>query len=279
MLYNQEEGLLKNGSLSARIYFLLLKKPSTVSELSKIIYNGKVQLANIIRVVNALKEGVYIEEYLLSRDEKIKLNFDTRTIYWKANYRPIIDYAQEVVGYRKKGSPSIKKEDLTEDDKKILSLILNSKWFSRFYEDNFLRTQQGEVIIYNNNIFSDTPIRFFAFILEELFSIRMTLQKFIKFKSDEKNLLQINDFDKYVEVKKSLIDEETKNAITKVIKMAKRSLGNYSETNISIDYFLRDYYILLIPYKLAEKLSTIGRVALTVYLHFNSAIDYYRPKY
>ena len=36
---------------------------------------------------------------------------------------------------------------------------------------------------------------------------------------------------------------------------------------------LQDYFILFIPYNLAEKLSSMGRVPLTVVLAFNNAIN------
>ena len=51
MNYNVEEGLLKEGSLSAKIYFLLLI-PKTKSEVSRIIYNGKIQLSNISKNID-----------------------------------------------------------------------------------------------------------------------------------------------------------------------------------------------------------------------------------
>src|SRR3989344_3962037 len=273
MLYDPEKGLLKNGSLTAKIYFLILKNPLTVSELSKIIYNGKVQLAHINRIMDKLSKDGYIEEYSLSREEKREQNIDLRTRYWKAKYKPLIEYAQKAVIERKKDSPSTKKEELTEEDKKIFTLILNSKWFSKFYEDEFLKTQKGEVSIDNGVILSDTPIRFFAFMLEELFSIRMTLQKFIEFKTNEKDILNSENFDKYIEEHKSLIDKDVKLAIDKAIKRAKRNLGNYGDTNKTIDYYLQDYFILFIPYNLAEKLSSMGRVPLTVFLAFNNAIN------
>jgi len=273
MLYDLENGLLKNGSLTAKIYFLLLKRPLTVSELSKILYNGKVQLAHINRIIDKLSKAGYIREYHLSREEKRKQSIDLRTRYWKANYKPIIEYAQKAVNERKKDSPSTKKEELTKNDKRIFNLILNSKWFSRFYEDEFLKTQKGEVSIDNKVILSDAPIRFFAFMLEELFSIRMALQKFIKFKINEKRLLELEDFDKFIEENKSLIDQNIKLSIDKVIKRAKRNLGSYRDTNKAIDYYLRDYSLLFIPYNLAEKLATIGRVPLTIFLAFKNATE------
>ena len=67
-------------------------------------------------------------------------------------------------------------------------------------------TQKGEVSKKGRIILSDTPIRFFAFMLEELFSIRMTLQKFIKFKIGKEKLLNSSDFDTLIEEHKSLIE-------------------------------------------------------------------------
>jgi len=273
MLYDPEKGLMKNGSLTAKVYFLLLKSPLTVSELSRIIYNGKVQLAHINRIIDKLSKAGYIREHHLSREEKREQSIDLRTRYWKADYKPLIEYTEKAVSDRKKDSPSTKKEELTENDKKIFNLILNSKWFSKFYEDEFLRTQKGEINIHNKVILSDTPIRFFAFMLEELFSIRMTLQRFIKFKINEEDIFKSEDFDKYVEEHKSNIDQNTKSSIDKAIKRAKKNLGSYGDTSKAIDYYLRDYALLLIPYGLAEKLSTIGRVPLTVFLAFKNATE------
>src|SRR3989344_1058971 len=168
MLYDPEKGLLKDGSLTAKVYFLLLKKPLTVSELSRIIYNGKVQLSQITRVIDKLIQNGCVEEFSLSRDDKRNKGIDLRTNYWKATYKPVIEYAQKAICERKKSSPSSKKEDLTETDKIIFKKILNSKWFSIFYEDEFLKMQIGETHTINNILLSESPIRFFAFMLEEL---------------------------------------------------------------------------------------------------------------
>ena len=101
----------------------------------------------------------------------------------------------------------------------------------------------------------------------------MTLQRFIKFKINEEDIFKSEDFDKYVEEHKSNIDQNTKSSIDKAIKRAKKNLGSYGDTSKAIDYYLRDYALLLIPYGLAEKLSTIGRVPLTVFLAFKNATE------
>jgi len=270
MLYDSSNKILKNGSLTSKVYFLLLKNPLTVSEISKLIYNGKVQLSHINKIIDLLEKQGYIEDHFLSREERRENKIDLRCRYWKANYKPLIEYAKYAVDMRKKDSPSSAKESLVDDEIKIFESILKSKWFSSFYEDTFLETQHGEVMLHNKIILSDCPIRFLAFMLEELFSIRLTLQKFIDFE------LPYNDskisFDDFCKNSNNLISDKIKNRIDLALKKAKKYLGSYESTNTAIDYYLKDYYILFIPFKLSEKLSSIGRVPLTVFLAFNNAV-------
>jgi|SRR3989338_254351 len=272
MDYDITEGLLKEGSVTAKIYFLLLSKPMTVSDISRIIYDGKVQLGHINRIIEQLSKEGYIEEYSLSREERREKEIDLRNRYWKANYKPIIEFAEQRVIERKKDSPSSLKTDLSDKEKRVLYLIFNSKWFSKFYEEDFLKTQHGEVTFQNKTVISDTPIRFFAFMLEELFAISKVLQRLANFKFKEDDILLEGNFDIFIEKKKLLIDEKTKDKIKKAIKRAKSNLGSYASTNKAIDYYIRDYALLFIPLTLSEKLLSIGRVPLTVFLAFHHAV-------
>jgi len=272
MHYDVTEGILKNGSLTAKIYFLLLTKPMTVSEISRIVYNGKVQLAHINRIINNLSEKDYISEYSLSREERREKSIDLRNKYWKSNYKPIIEFSEQAVIARKKGSPSKLKKNLTEKEAKALNLIFNSKWFSKFYEENFLKTQHGEICKINNYILSEVPIRFFAFFLEELFAISSVLQRIANFSINEDDLLKEPNFDSFIEKNQGLINEKIKIKISRAIKNAKENLGDYESTNKAIDYYIRDFAILFIPKKLSEKMSSIGRIPLTVYLAFHYAV-------
>ena len=61
MLYDSSNKILKNGSLTSKVYFLLLKSPLTISEISKLIYDGKVQLAHINKILDQLEKEDYIE--------------------------------------------------------------------------------------------------------------------------------------------------------------------------------------------------------------------------
>lgn len=270
MLYDSSNNVLKNGSLTSKVYFLLLKAPLTVSEISKLVYNGKVQLAHINKIMDVLEKQGYVYEYYLSREERREKQIDLRCKYWRANYKPMIEYSIAAIDRRKKDSPSSRKENLSNDEIKLFDSVLTSKWFSSFYDDDFLKTQHGEVILHNKTLLSDCPTRYLAFMLEELFSIRLTLQKFINF-----NIFYGNDkisFDDFCEKNKSLISENIKQRINIAFKKAKKYLGNYTSTNTALDYYMRDYYILFIPYELSEKLSSIGRVPLTVFLAFNAAV-------
>ncbi len=270
MLYDLSNKTLKNGSLTSKVYFLLLKSPFTVSEISKLIYDGKVQLAHISKIIDLLEKEGYIEDHFLSREERRENKIDLRCRYWKANYKPLIEYAKRAVDMRKKDSPSSMKKSISDVEIGLFESILKSIWFSSFYDDTFLETQHGEVMLHNKIMLSDCPIRFLAFMLEELFSIRLTLQKFIDF-----NVYYDNPkipFDDFCEKNTKLIGEKTKNRIRIALKKAKKHLGDYTSTNTAIDYYLKNYYILFIPYKLSEKLSSIGRVPLTVFLAFNDAV-------
>ena len=270
MLYDSSNKILKNGSLTSKVYFLLLKCPLTVSEISKLIYDGKVQLAHINKIIDLLETQGYIEDHFLSREERRENKIDLRCRYWKANYKPLIEYAKYAVDMRKKDSPSSTKESLSDDEIRIFESILKSKWFSLFYQDAYLETQHGEVMLHNKIMLSDCPIRFLAFMLEELFSIRLTLQKFIDF--DIVYDTQKIPFDDFCGKNGNLISDKAKNRINIAINKAKKYLGDYKSTNTSIDYYLKNYCILFIPYKLSEKLSSIGRVPLTVFLAFNGAV-------
>lgn len=275
MLYDNSDKILKNHSLTSSVYFLLLKEPTTISDLSKIFYGGKVQLSHLNKIIDKLSKVGYIKEYPLSRNQKQTKNIDLRRKYWTATYKPVIEYSKLAIDERKKTSRLKERDNLSGGEVKILESFLNSDWFKKFYDDNFLITQHlvnGEVYKKDNPILSETPIRFFAFMLEEICSIRLTLQKFVlEFKIREYD--EELSFDNFIEQNKQLINEKLNKELKLVIKRAKKYLGNYDTTNMEIDYYFRDYAILFIPYKLAEKLQSIGRVPLTVFKAFMGATN------
>ncbi len=274
MMYDESNKILKNNSLTSSVYFLLLKKPSTITELSKIFYNGKIQLGHLNKIIKLLIKHNYIEEKPSLKKYNSLKNIDLRNKYLKATFKPIIDYSKIAIIDRNQKS-ILPREKLSENEITIYESILNSNWFNKFFEDNFLRTQHleqyGEVYSLHNIILSACPIRFFAFMLEVLFSIRVSLQRIISPKIKEYDGKE--SFDNFIKKNKKNIDLELVKNLDTVKKRAKKYLGNYQNTNTAIDYYFREYAIIFIPLEFSKKLYSIGRVPTTVFSNFIRAVN------
>lgn len=259
------EGLMKEDSLSARIYFLLLNKPLTQTELSKKIYSGKVQLANIKKNIEDLEKEGFVER--LPREIGAGKNYNQ--LYYISTLKPFENFVVEAVKWRKDTSKSNKKEELTEKDRKFLRSFLSSEWFKRFYSQEYLAVDlecEGK----KDNRFCSCPIRFLARLLEEIFVITQMFGNFkFLFNYEE---LSMESFDSFIKSNQNRISEQSQKTIKRVVKLAKEGLGNYPGTNKTIDFYFEDYGVLYLPYSLAKKLSSIGRVPLTVAVHFNAAL-------
>lgn len=276
MDYDIQEGLLKENSISARIYFLLLKRQASASEISEVMYGKhKVQLSNVLKAIEKLIHEGYVEEVLLSNKQKEEQGIDKRKKPYKSTYKPLLEYIEKKVNWRKETSEDRNKEKITPEDKQVLELIFKSKWFSKFFQEDFLKTQIGEVMITKNKeIISHCPIRFFAFFLEELFEISHLYQllKFQKVKNQD--ILDSKNFDSIIEQNKQKITNETMTQMSKINSIVIKSLGHSKkEGKTAFDYYNSDSGILFIPLSLSEKLNCIGRVPLTISIYFGSAIQ------
>lgn len=263
MEYDIQTGLLKENSLSAKIFFLLLKRVMSQSELSKAIYGkDKVQLSNIKKAVDKLAYQGYIEEVLISKIEKEKLGIDKRTDLYKSTYKPLIEYIKLITKKRKETSKESKREETTEEDIQVLTRIFNSNWFKKFYSEKFLSSQKGEVTkLPNGEFISHCPIRFFAFFLEEFFTISFLIDFF---NIQNKEILSFQSFDLFLE--EYTIEKKDLTILQQIKKRASDLLGDYTATNLCLDYYFKDKGILLIPKKLAYKLQSMGRVPLTMHI-------------
>lgn len=259
-------GLMKEGSLSARIYFLLLNKPLTQSEISKLIYSGKVQLANIKKNIEDLERGGFIKN--IGRVVGIGKNYNQ--IYYTATPKPILEFIKKQVKFRSKTSKSKNKGEINREEIKFLNIFLTSDWFRKFYSQEYLNLDlecEGKL----NNRSCSCPIRFFARLLEEIFVINEDLGNYnLTFNKEN---VRINSFDKFILYNKSKITVNNRLKIKKIVKIAKKVLGNYPNTNKIIDFYFRDYGVLFLPYTLSKKLSTLGRIPLTVSNAFNIALE------
>ncbi|MFA5020405.1 MAG: hypothetical protein WC533_04900 [Candidatus Pacearchaeota archaeon] len=259
------KGLLKEGSLSARIYFLLLNDPITQSELSRLIYGGKVQLDNIKKNLDDLENEGYVKK--LDREFGAGKNYNQ--IKYTSTLKPLIDFIINSVTSRKNTSKSTKKEEITKEDIDFMNKFFNSKWFKRFYSQEYMNVDlecSGKI----NNRFCSCPIRFLARLIEEVFVITESFGHF-KFLFNKQEL-DIEDFDKFIIENQLSISETDKKRIKRIVKWAKSYLGSYDGTNKTIDLYFYNYGILFLPYSLSKKLSSIGRVPLTVSIAFTDAL-------
>jgi len=258
-------------SLASKIYFLLLTNHMTVSDLSRIIYDGKVQLTQIVRVIDKLSKLGYIKEYTISREERRERGIDLRKKYWKANYSSLIVHSTERLASRIKESKPKSSDIFSDEELRAFKIILESKWFSRFFNKDYLELDMEVDIKKGDHLLSSNPLQFFSLLAEEIGAIKIELSPVLPFNPSCSEIIEISDFDRYCEINR--IDEKLEKKINLIIKKAKRRLGNYNSTNKKIDIMMENYNLLFIPIDLAMKISKIGRIPLTVFLAFKSAVE------
>jgi len=260
------QGLMKEGSLSAKIYFLFLAKPVTQTDISKILYSGKTQLANIKKNIEKLEKNGYI----VSTGRKAGKGENYNRIYYQSTLKPLMEFIELQVKYRKKSSKSKNKKILTKEEKLFLEIFLKSNWFKRFYSQTYLNLDlecEGK----RNNRICSCPIRFFARLLEEIFAIT---ESFGYYGINFNKSIAMDDFDEYLKENVKSIDSKKRKVIKKVVKYAKEGLGNYQETNKTLDFYFYNLGVLFLPFELSKKLSTLGRIPLTVSNAFNDSLNY-----
>lgn len=257
--------IIKPGTIAGQIYFLTLGIPRTVSKISKYIYNGRVQLAHINRVIEKLESKGYIEQVTLTREERRNKNFDLRAKFWKAKSDLLVDYCAARINSRpRRKKISDKSKDITDKEKSALKLIFDSKWFSSFFKNEYL---EHDIDIDNRNgdyLRPSNPFQFLGFTIEEIGAVSFFVNAKTELFINTDDLLKVNDFDKFVFENNHLITDSIKGGISKIIKNSKRYLGNYEDTNFQLDYMIKDYNIFFIPNDLASKLTRVGRIPLTL---------------
>lgn len=259
--------IIKPGTISGQVYFLMMGIPRTVSEISKYLYGGKVQLTHINRVIDKLESAGLIEQVVLSRNEAKERNFDLRAKFWKAKPGALVDYCESRINSRLwKKKISDKTDDLTDKEKKALNMIFESNWFSKFFKNEFLEHDIDINIRNGKYLRPHDPFQFLGFTIEDMGAVSFFVNRKTGIRIDTEDLLKSKNFDKFIVDNKNKITESVKSKIIAVMKRSKKYLGNYVDTNFKLDYMIDDYGIFFIPNELAYKLTRVGRIPLTLSL-------------
>ncbi|MDE1830679.1 MAG: hypothetical protein KGI25_10200, partial [Thaumarchaeota archaeon] len=151
-----------------------------------------------------------------------------------------------------------------------------------------LRERSEQLGEYNGGaIVCPDPLKSLSYLLEELCAIRMTYSFYKDFSHDmssikttNEEIIKAGDWDKFIEQKSTLLNEDTKDIIVKILKIGKKNLGEdmYESVRVQFDIMFGNYGLLFIPLELADKLQTVGRVPLTVFLCFENAVEYIENK-
>ena len=252
---------LRGGSVIAKVYALLLLSPMSVSEISRKIYNGKVQLSHVERIINKLSSLGYIKEKFLNRSERANLRLDLRKKYWVANYKPFLNFVLLKVKERADSSRFKKEDSIKDTELSALEIILNSRWFKNLLKCECIR----EGLLYD-------PIQELSLLVEEIFAIAYTLRSVVGINVSSEDIVESKNFDELLKVRGSELSSETKNDVKKVLRNAKKMLGNYKSTNNKLNLMFDKMGVIFLPYDLQDKLMVVGRVPLTVIIAFQESI-------
>lgn len=244
--------LFKPNSLSGKIYFLLLEKPLRITEISKIIYNDKIQLTPINRILPELiKNGIILK----SKSEDI----DARNKYYLSSMSPIIKYCEQKINDRTKNY--ISKEEL-----ETLNIIFSSKWFRSFFNE-----KHKEYLFHkdwgNYTGIPYSPFESIGSIIEDIGILSATLSRKIgvnqKINYSDINILK--DYDLFVSQNKQKYAPLDKKKVEGIIANAKIQLGNYKDTNYRLDEITANPCFIFMPPDLAFKLAKVGHIPLTLF--------------
>lgn len=292
------------GSVKTRVYFLLLQKEQSVTDLSKFLYNKKVQLTQINEIrkdfnrLNIIYEVKPSKEELKLRGEKSE---DLRKTYFKANYFPIIRYFEENIEERWGGTFSKNENIFNEEEIKTLSLILDSEWFKRILlleyfvketgnkvdlvtELTSSKSKRGDI----RHILLDDPFRWISEDIANIGCISFAYSNSNTLSQSKtcKEINEIGNFDVFIEQQYAKLTEKQKKYVGKTLERAKELLGaldaKKQQLGFNIKLFekeVHEYNIIMryfapifIPKSLSEKLLRADRTPSTLF-YFSNAIN------
>ena len=284
-----------NGEYSpySLVYFFLLQEPRTSRDLSKLIYNGKIQVGHINEVISKFLRLGIVEQVAYSKEELRQLGKSPVSRCYRATFLPFIRKCELALMERNEKSTMMRK--FTVEDKEALKKILESDWFKPFFSQEYLLYEVGrEVEQYKKNktlLISPTPLTYLGFIIPYLGAIRFEFQS-VSHILRESTVREINyakSFDEVIEKNERWIrqNEKTKKFVDCVFTFENDGnklnesihAGLLVEEGLFYKSFLsttraafKNYGVLAIPASLADKFTCVDWNPLSVMLAYGNTI-------
>lgn len=289
-------------STRAKVYFLLLQKPLSVTEISKILYNGRIILSQISKIKEDLEKLNVIEQVNNRAMQELRgreiTAGDLRKQYWKANYLPVIRYFEENIAERWGGKSN--KNIFDDEQGRTLELILDSNWFKRVLLYQHFAKERDRVDIIkeleesrNTNGEVDNQLLRYPFTsmakqMVDIASMAFGYARHTDFASKItcSDINKVDDFDAFVQEQYKKMKKNNVKFIKVTLEQAKKRLGSFNirkhERGFDIKWFellVREYDVIMqnyapvfMPKILTEYLIRIERTPSTLF-YFDEAIN------
>ncbi len=283
------EPLTKN-SMESLVYLVFFKPRMQIEGVRLIYGKPKPNIQPIIRARKYLYNAGYIE---ISNDPQ-----DLRNIVLKSKPEPFINY---VIDKLKKRSVSAKRKlekyYLTEDEKRILFLILDSNWFrNTFFSKSYILSHYNREFNKDKNgkLFVTSAFVYLAYTIERICVLSYIFKSFFKdLVPNNDDIISFNSFDTFIKYWARLkFNKKLRSFLDKILPEAELRLG-YSINPFSrklppkkirkellYEKVLRhDNVALCFPFELSKKLMSIGRVPMTEHIVFSQILEEYSKNY
>lgn len=266
--------MLSYQELPIKMYGLLFLKPRTVTDLSLTIYGKKRQLSQINRVKKKFHDYGIITDYIIPKQELMKMHLDPRLYFWKATSLPLIYYWDETLKARKEQAKKPNSNyTLNQQDKEILELLLSSDWFKSILNSKYdLKEPQTKTSLQN---------RFFLNVLDNIttvigeigaISLAYHVNKTLTNKPSHNYIISKGNFDTFIKGAHGRLNANSKAKIQVTLDKALQHLGVKRRPWIA-DYYkliLKDSAPVFIPFSLSKKLASLGRIETTLMVAFEN---------
>jgi hypothetical protein len=198
---------------------------------------------------------------------------DQRKILLVADPKPFVEYADRVARKRKSRRGDL---GLLLDEKRALSVIMDSRWFRSSLSEDLERNKE--------DLNTSGAMRNIAEHVEEIFAVSEILGRHLDYpKASVKALLEEGDFDSFMQ-EWSANDLTSVPSVLRALPMIASTLRRLLPNDHGLDVLIKNnlenqlHPPLCIPVNISQKLSTVGRVPYTLAIYLLQALTETRKK-